>query len=52
MVKNPPANEGDTGSSPGPGRSHIKKKKKFPKGGMRVTVGIHFSDKSSQKGRL
>ena len=23
VVKNPPANEGDTGSSPGPGRSHI-----------------------------
>ena len=22
-VKNPPANEGDTGSSPGPGRSHM-----------------------------
>ena len=22
-VKNPPANAGDTGSSPGPGRSHI-----------------------------
>ena len=28
MVKNPPANAGDTGSSPGPGRSHIKKIKK------------------------
>ena len=28
MVKNLPANAGDTGSSPGPGRSHIKKKKK------------------------
>ena len=28
VVKNPPANAGDTGSSPGPGRSHIKKKKK------------------------
>ena len=26
VVKNPPANAGDTGSSPGPGRSHIKKK--------------------------
>ena len=25
VVKNPPANAGDTGSSPGPGRSHIKK---------------------------
>ena len=23
MVKNPPANAGDTGSSPGPGRSHM-----------------------------
>ena len=23
MVKNPPANAGDTGLSPGPGRSHI-----------------------------
>ena len=23
MVKNLPANEGDTGSSPGPGRSHM-----------------------------
>ena len=23
VVKNPPANSGDTGSSPGPGRSHI-----------------------------
>ena len=22
VVKNPPANAGDTGSSPGPGRSH------------------------------
>ena len=28
VVKNPPANAGDTGSSPGPGRSHKKKKKK------------------------
>ena len=28
MIKNPPANAGDTGSSPGPGRSHIKKKQK------------------------
>ena len=28
VVENPPANAGDTGSSPGPGRSHIKKKKK------------------------
>ena len=26
MVENPPANAGDMGSSPGPGRSHIKKK--------------------------
>ena len=26
VVKNPPANAGDTGSSPGPGRSHIKNK--------------------------
>ena len=23
VVKNPPANVGDTGSSPGPGRSHM-----------------------------
>ena len=23
VVKNPPANEGDTGSIPGPGRSHM-----------------------------
>ena len=23
MVKNPPANVGDTGSNPGPGRSHM-----------------------------
>ena len=23
VVKNPPANAGDTGSSPGPGRSHL-----------------------------
>ena len=23
MVENPPANAGDTGSSPGPGRSHM-----------------------------
>ena len=23
MVKNPPANAGDTGLSPGPGRSHV-----------------------------
>ena len=29
MVKNPPANAGDMGSSPGPGRSHIKKKIKI-----------------------
>ena len=28
MVKNPPANAGEMGSSPGPGRSHVKKKKK------------------------
>ena len=27
VVENPPANAGDMGSSPGPGRSHIKKKK-------------------------
>ena len=31
MVKNPPANAGDTGSSPGPGRSHIKKNLKKKK---------------------
>ena len=24
VVKNPPANAGDTGSSPGPGRSHMQ----------------------------
>ena len=23
VIKNPPANAGDTGSSPGPGRSHM-----------------------------
>ena len=23
VVKNPPANAGDTGSSPGPGRAHV-----------------------------
>ena len=28
VVKNPPANAGDMGSIPGPGRSHKKKKKK------------------------
>ena len=31
VVKGPPANAGDTGSSPGPGRSHIKKLKKKKK---------------------
>ena len=36
MVKNPPANAGDMGSSPGPGRSHIKKKKKKDQSGFRV----------------
>ena len=25
VVKNPPANAGDTGSSPGPGRSHMRR---------------------------
>ena len=25
MVKNPPANAGETGSSPGPGRSHVSR---------------------------
>ena len=25
VVKNPPANAGDTGSSPGPGRSHMSR---------------------------
>ena len=25
VVKNPPANAGDTGSSPGPGRSHVSR---------------------------
>ena len=28
VVKNPPANEGDTGSSPGPGRSHMPRSNK------------------------
>ena len=28
MVKNPPANAGDTGSSPGPGRSHMPRSNK------------------------
>ena len=28
VVKNPPANAGDTGSSPGPGRSHIPQSNK------------------------
>ena len=28
VVKNPPANEGDTGSSPGPGRSHMPRNNK------------------------
>ena len=28
MVKNPPANAGDTGSSPGPGRSHMPRNNK------------------------
>ena len=28
MVKNPPANAGDTGSSPGPGRSHMSRSNK------------------------
>ena len=27
VVKNPPANAGDTGSSPGPGRSHMPRSK-------------------------
>ena len=27
VVKNPPANAGDTGSSPGPGRSHMLRSK-------------------------
>ena len=26
VVKNPPANAGDTGSSPGPGRSHMPRR--------------------------
>ena len=26
VVKNPPANAGETGSSPGPGRSHMPRK--------------------------
>ena len=26
VVKNPPANAGDTGSSPGPGRSHVPRR--------------------------
>ena len=28
VVKNPPANAGDTGSSPGPGRSHMPQRNK------------------------
>ena len=28
MVKNPPANSGDTGSIPGPGRSHMPRSNK------------------------
>ena len=28
VVKNPPANAGDTGSSPGPGRSHVPRSNK------------------------
>ena len=28
VVKNPPANAGDTGSIPGPGRSHMPRSKK------------------------
>ena len=28
MVKNPPANAGDTGSSPGPGRAHMPQSNK------------------------
>ena len=28
MVKNPPGNAGDTGSSPGPGRSHMPRSNK------------------------
>ena len=28
VVKNPPANAGDTGSSPGPGRSHMPRSNK------------------------
>ena len=28
MVENPPANAGDTGSSPGPGRSHMPQSNK------------------------
>ena len=27
VVKNPPANAGDTGSIPGPGRSHVPRSK-------------------------
>ena len=33
MIKNPPANAGDTGSSPGPGRSHI----------LRATKPVHHN---------
>ena len=28
MVKNPPANSGDAGSNPGPGRSHVPRNNK------------------------
>ena len=30
VVKNPPANSGDMGSSPGPGRSHMPQSKEAP----------------------
>ena len=50
MVKNPPANAGDTGSSPGPGRSHIKKKLKKKilsiriQNSFEINVSFHMFD--------
>ena len=38
MFKNPPANAGDTGSSPGPGRSHM------PRGAAQKHTNITMTD--------
>ncbi|KAJ8776987.1 hypothetical protein J1605_015005 [Eschrichtius robustus] len=38
VVKNPPANAGDTGSSPGPGRSHMPRSKQISGSECRDTV--------------